>query len=129
MVAPGHGWWRWNSGGADETTTAGNEPNEPVPAVDELIADLQPSLHIEKELGNGSECVYLYFNPNDRRLAELEDRRFLGMQDRANQQLRRNWSGSSGKVSGLPCRVLPTAKLVLLDGRFGSPRESPTCVA
>jgi len=74
VVAPGHGWWRWNSGGADGAITAEDEPMEPGPVTDELIADLQPSVHIEKEVGEGSECVYLYFNPNDRRLAELEGR-------------------------------------------------------
>ena len=74
VVAPGHGWWRWNGDGTGEATTPDNESAEPAPAPDELVADLQPSIQLEKELGSGSECVYLYFNPNDRRLAELEGR-------------------------------------------------------
>ena len=43
-------------------------------AVDEGIDDIEPAIRPEKEIGNGLECVYLYFNPNDRRLAELEGR-------------------------------------------------------
>ena len=74
VVAPGHGWWRWSGDRTAETTIADNDSGEPIQSVDELIAELQPIIHIEKEIGNGSECVYLYFNPNDRRLAELEGR-------------------------------------------------------
>ena len=43
-------------------------------SVDEAINDFDPIIRPDKEVGAGSECVYLYFNPNDRRLAELEGR-------------------------------------------------------
>jgi hypothetical protein len=74
VVAPGHGWWRWNGDGAPETGIPEDQVDEPQLRTDELISDLQPAIQVEKELGSGSECVYLYFNPNDRRLAELEGR-------------------------------------------------------
>ena len=74
VIAPGHGWWRWT----------GSSPDGPVPEQqatdttalgDEAINDfLEPVIRPEKEVGTGCECVYLYFNPNDRRLAELEGR-------------------------------------------------------
>jgi hypothetical protein len=36
--------------------------------------EFEPTIRTEKEVGVGAECVYLYFYPNDRRLAELEGR-------------------------------------------------------
>jgi hypothetical protein len=42
-------------------------------AVDE-IDEIEPVIRPEKEIGKGIECVYLYFNPNDRELAELKGR-------------------------------------------------------
>lgn len=33
---------------------------------------LSLSFGLKKEIGDGTECVYLYFNPNDRELAELK---------------------------------------------------------
>jgi len=74
VVAPGHGWWRWHGDGAAGTTTPEKGIIKTVPAPNDSIDDLQPTIRIEKELGTGSECVYLYFNPNDRRLAEMEGR-------------------------------------------------------
>ena len=120
VVAPGHGWWRWNGDGAAGTTTVENESNEQVPAADELIADLQPSLHIEKELGNGSECIYLYFNPNDRRLAELEGR------DSWECKIGRTSSCDAiGRILGQGIRTSlsapPDYRARSPDGRFGGP--------
>jgi len=78
VAAPGHGWWRWIG-----VATGGQQTIEIAPlhldanaAMDELIEDseLESTIRIEKEIGAGSECVYLYFNPNDRRLADLEGR-------------------------------------------------------
>lgn len=74
VIAPGHGWWRWSGDGPVPSGSRENDLDDVDAVADELIADLQPSIHIEKELGTGSECVYVYFNPNDRRLAELEHR-------------------------------------------------------
>jgi hypothetical protein len=86
---PDQGYWRWT-----ESTRQGSSKAEEVEADAEgceegeildaeadtrgceegEIADLAGSLRPEKEVGSGIECVYLYFNPNDRRLAELEGR-------------------------------------------------------
>jgi hypothetical protein len=74
VIAPGHGWWRW-TGASTEVHCI---PEEPVinttTSVDQVIDDFEPSIRPDKEVGAGAECVYLYFNPNDRRLAELEGR-------------------------------------------------------
>jgi hypothetical protein len=40
----------------------------------EEVDDIEPIIRPEKEIGDGNECVYLYFNPNDRELAELKGR-------------------------------------------------------
>jgi hypothetical protein len=42
--------------------------------VDEAINDFELVIRPDKKVGAGRECVYLYFNPNDRRLVELEGR-------------------------------------------------------
>jgi hypothetical protein len=73
VIAPGHGWWRWADSPAD-----GPNPEEhatdTIASVDDVIDDFEPIIRPDKEVGAGLECVYLYFNPNDRRLAELEGR-------------------------------------------------------
>ena len=74
VVAPGHGWWRWNGDASDDTTAAKNEPIESTATSGDAFDEFQPTIRIEREAVAGSECVYLYFNPNDRRLAELEGR-------------------------------------------------------
>jgi hypothetical protein len=77
VIAPGHGWWRWTVGLTDSETAANSSPNLDTSASMEGVVEdieLERSVQIEKEVGAGSECVYLYFNPNDRRLAELEGR-------------------------------------------------------
>jgi hypothetical protein len=88
VAAPGHGWWRWIGAAKSGQQTIGVAPRplgphldpnadlDPNAGRDELIEDsgLATTIRIDKEIGAGSECVYLYFNPNDRRLAELEGR-------------------------------------------------------
>lgn len=74
VMAPGHGWWRWT-----EASTGDEQPNdlgevEPMFNEDQENDALEPIVQSEREIGVGNECVYLYFNPNDRRLAELEGR-------------------------------------------------------
>jgi hypothetical protein len=74
VSAPGHGWWRWTG------SSPGADPNLDEAAIDTTVPaaddfdEFQPTIRPEKEIGSGTECVYLYFNPNDRRLAELEGR-------------------------------------------------------
>jgi hypothetical protein len=69
-----HGWWRWTGSAAQDGSVVEDlGPNASAPE-DEAMDELDESLRPEKEIGSGTECVYLYFNPNDRRLAELEGR-------------------------------------------------------
>lgn len=73
VIAPGHGWWRWTGSSPDPSIPEGQAPDTTV-SVDDAINDFEPVIRPEKEVGDGPECVYLYFNPNDRRLAEIEGR-------------------------------------------------------
>jgi hypothetical protein len=72
VTAPGHGCWRWTNSPPQGHPV----PEEPVAIAPSPVAvdDFGPAIRPDKELGIGRECVYLYFNPNDRRLAELEGR-------------------------------------------------------
>ncbi len=74
VAAPGHGWWRLSGAATDEVPITHEETTDNSTISADALDDLEPILRIEKETGVGSECVYLYFNPNDRRLAELECR-------------------------------------------------------
>ena len=74
VTSPGHGWWRWTRASADGSPISEEQAIDAISPVDEEINDIEPAIRPEKEVGNGPECVYLYFNPNDRRLAELEGR-------------------------------------------------------
>jgi len=91
VTSPGHGWWRWTrtEGSADGPLIPEEQATDAIAVVDEEINDIEPAIRPEKEIGNGLECVYLYFNPNDRRLAELEGR-CLGVQDWSHVQPRCN---------------------------------------
>jgi hypothetical protein len=67
--SPAYGQWRWipaavSGGSVDRAETAA-----PVASVTE-----REDLIIDKQLGEGPETVYLYFNPNDKKLAQLEGR-------------------------------------------------------
>jgi hypothetical protein len=73
VIAPGHGWWRWTGSSADGPIPE-EQATDTTASVDDAINDFEPINRPDKEVGAGSECVYLYFNPNDRRLAELEGR-------------------------------------------------------
>ena len=74
VIAPGHGWWRWTGASPDGPPIAEEQATDTIPSEDETINDIEPVIRPNKEVGDGPECVYLYFNPNDRRLAELEGR-------------------------------------------------------
>ena len=74
VISPGVGWWRW-TGSSEDANPVSEEPQAtPAASTDAMIDELDPSIRPEREVGSGRECVYLYFNPNDRRLAELERR-------------------------------------------------------
>ena len=73
VIAPGHGWWRWTGSSPDGPVTE-EQATDTTALDDEGINDFEPIIRPDKEVGAGPECAYLYFNPNDRRLAELEDR-------------------------------------------------------
>ncbi len=74
LTSPGHRWWRWTRANEDGSPAPEEKATDACSAVDEKIDDIEPAIRPEKEIGNGLEYVYLYFNPNDRRLAELEGR-------------------------------------------------------
>ena len=66
-----NGFGLWRSTGAqygDEQTAEARSQEEP--GGSEEADDLQ----VLDQIGEGTEAVYLYFSPNDRRLAELEER-------------------------------------------------------
>jgi hypothetical protein len=73
VIAPGHGWWRW-TGTSPGGPILGELATDTTAPVDDAINDFEPVIRPDKEVGAGPECVYLYFNPNDRGLAELEGR-------------------------------------------------------
>jgi T5orf172 domain len=74
LSRPALGWLRSTSVLEDASPLAQESAEPaPVPIADE-IEDFEGVIRPEKEVGVGNECVYLYFNPNDRRLAELEGR-------------------------------------------------------
>lgn len=72
--SPGHGWLLWTESSPTAFSTAEEQVTSTITPVDEVIDVFEPSIRPDKEIGAGTECVYLYFNPNDRRLAELEGR-------------------------------------------------------
>ncbi len=74
VTAPGHGWWRWVGVSPDSPPNTDDVTATETPPINDVVDDLEPPICIEKQTGTGVECVYLYFNPNDRRLAELEGR-------------------------------------------------------
>jgi hypothetical protein len=75
--APSHGYLCWTGasqeGQANQRETTECSMRSADEGVEE-IDDIEPVIRPEKEIGTGTECVYLYFNPNDRELAELKGR-------------------------------------------------------
>ena len=73
---PGHGYWKWdgNSSAAPTEETVDDTESILLEPIDDIQDGLEPVVRIEREIGNGPEHVYLYFNPNDRLLAELQGR-------------------------------------------------------
>jgi len=74
VITPGHGWWRWSGASPEGPPIPEEQATDTIPSEDETINDIEPVIRPNKEVGDGPECVYLYFNPNDRRLAEIEGR-------------------------------------------------------
>jgi hypothetical protein len=68
-----YGHWRWVDR-SKSAPVADEIPSIPVPLLDDGEVDDDDEIIIEKEIGDGPERVYVYFNPNDRKLAEFEKR-------------------------------------------------------
>jgi len=68
----GHGHW------IREDVAEGEHKKEDVETISEIVESTtdssEPLFPAEKEIGEGSECVYVYFNPNDKKLAIAESR-------------------------------------------------------
>ena len=67
-----YGHWRWRDGGS--AISNAEIPDESDADLEESSDEDEPTT-TEKILGAGPECIYLYFNPNDRKLAQLEGRK------------------------------------------------------
>jgi hypothetical protein len=77
VSAPANGYLRWtgtSQGGPANLQEPMEHTTNSVEAGIEEVDDIEPIIRPEKEIGDGNECVYLYFNPNDRELAELKGR-------------------------------------------------------
>lgn len=77
-ASPGH--WRWvSSASAPVEPTVKKETAETTPIIPVDFSDEDDSEEADsstvKQIGSGSETVYVYFNPNDKKLAQLENRR------------------------------------------------------
>lgn len=74
VESPAYGYWRWV---ASESVPLTSELNEGglLPS-DSTLADNKEDeeIIIERQIGEGPERVYMYYNPNDRKLAELQGR-------------------------------------------------------
>jgi len=71
VVDAGYGLWRANP--VDETQASADMAANPVlQEVEPLQEEASPAA--EKEIGIGAERVYVFFNPNDRKLASYEGR-------------------------------------------------------
>jgi hypothetical protein len=67
-----YGHWRWRTDVVEATSEIGDAAETPSDVRD--TEDEEPA-RTERVLGAGPESVYLYFNPNDRKLAQLEGRK------------------------------------------------------
>lgn len=74
VTAPAQGWLKWTNASAAENSIAPEIVSSQAASIDEGMEDIEPDLKPEKMIGEGPECVYLYFDPNDRSLAELKGR-------------------------------------------------------
>ncbi len=72
--SPGVGWWCWTGASPQGLPVQELPPTVSTSLVDDPSDNYELTIQPDKEVGTGSECVYLYFNPNDRRLAALEGR-------------------------------------------------------
>lgn len=68
----GYGHWRWASPERSQPPPDDVDSVSPE-TVDASDAD-DDAISVEKEIGEGLESVYVYFNPNDRELATLKNR-------------------------------------------------------
>ena len=74
LTSPGHGWWSLTNASPEGSSISEEPVTKTIVSPDEAIDDFERTLRPEKEIGAGTECVYLYFNPNDRELAEHRGR-------------------------------------------------------
>ena len=99
ITAPGHGHWM-----REEALKEKDKEN--IVQLSEVTEPNEPIFPAEKEIGEGSECVYVYFNPNDKKLAIAESRKVweckVGRTSNSNVTLRLISQGVSTALSRPP---------------------------
>lgn len=95
-----YGHWKWIPA-SDNPSSETSAPSEG--STEDVDDDAGPA---EKILGDGPECVYLYFNPNDRKLAQLEKRTTweckIGKSSMADSSIRIHAQGAKTALSHEP---------------------------
>lgn len=71
VIKPFYGHWKWRDSSVANTDLSAPAPGD---VEDDIPVDEDETTSSERVLGKGPESVYLYFNPNDRKLAELTGR-------------------------------------------------------
>lgn len=99
----GHGYWISNAEGSSESEAE----SASVPESDYTNSESnEPCFPVEKEIGKGNECVYIYFNPNDRKLAHSESKNVweckVGRTSNPNVELRLISQGVNTALSRSP---------------------------
>ena len=74
IISIGPGWWKWSKTSSNSDCNSNETETCLASSSDDIIEEIEPSIQPENELGTGRESVYLYFNPNDKLLAELQGR-------------------------------------------------------
>jgi T5orf172 domain len=74
VISVASGWWKWAKSASDSDCNSNEAETYLTASIDDMVEEIEPALQPEHESGTGRECVYLYFNPNDKLLAELQGR-------------------------------------------------------
>src|SRR6266853_1107294 len=106
VESPAYGQWRWKASGSLPSNLPSHDgvvlDNLPIPTDEDKEEEITP----ERQIGEGPESVYLYYNPNDRKLAGLEGRDFweckIGRTAAADAPVRIISQGAKTALSRIP---------------------------